>query len=142
MTSPADLDSMNAFLAEPRNAMVAGIRRDGRPQMTPNWFLWDGEHFRISTTTDRAKYKVFSRDQRVQLAIDDATGFSYVLVDGTVEISEDIEAGLPYFRALREKHGSPSQTDAELRAEMERDGRVLLVVTPDRPQSQWLARGF
>ncbi len=44
--TPAKLE---AFLAQPRNVMVAAIRRDGRPQMTPNWFLWDGSRFYIST---------------------------------------------------------------------------------------------
>ena len=49
----ADLSAVEAFLAEPRNVVVAAIRRDGRPQMTPNWFLWDGSRFWISTTKDR-----------------------------------------------------------------------------------------
>jgi hypothetical protein len=40
MTSSASTrEQIEAFLAEPRNAMIAAIRRDGRPQMTPNWFL-------------------------------------------------------------------------------------------------------
>ena len=33
------------FLAEPRNVVVAGIRRDGRPHLSPNWFVWDGQCF-------------------------------------------------------------------------------------------------
>jgi len=142
MTGVVDLEAMNAFLAEPRNAIVAGVRRNGMPQMTPNWFLWDGTRFFISTTRSRAKYRVFSREPRVQLAIDDATGFRYVVLDGRVEISEDIYHGLPYFRDLRHKHGRTEQTDDELRDEMDRDGRVLLIVTPDRPQSEWLSLGF
>ena len=36
-------DKVEAFLAEPRNVMVAGARKDGRPHVTPNWFYWDGE---------------------------------------------------------------------------------------------------
>lgn len=140
----ADLDraKLEAFLAEPRNALVAGIRRDGRPQMTPNWFLWDGARFHVSTTRSRVKYAMFRRDPRVQLAIDDSTGFRYVVIDGTVEIGEDIDAGLPKFQALRAKHGRDNQTLEELRAEMIRDGRVLLSVTPDQPPERWLQMGF
>lgn len=137
-----DLDAMNTFLAEPRNAIVGGIRRDGRLHLTPNWFLWDGERFSVSTTKNRVKYRIFTRDPRVQLAIDDATGFRYVIVDGLVEVSDDVDAGLEYFRALRHKHGRAEQSDEELRAEMLRDDRVLLIITPDRPQAEWLARGF
>lgn len=137
-----DLAAMDAFLAEPRNAVVAAVRSDGRPMMTPNWFLWADGTFSISTTKARAKFRLFSRDPRVQLAIDDSTGFRYVVVDGLVEIADDIDEGLPYFRALRAKHGRDKQNDEELRAEMVRDERVLLVVTPDRPQTEWLCHGF
>lgn len=135
-------DAINAFLAEARNAIVGGIRADGRPHLTPNWFLWDGDRFSISTTKARAKYRIFTRDPRVQLVIDDATGHRYVSVDGTVEISDDVDAGLEHFRSLRHKHGRSEQNDEELRAEMIRDERVLLVITPDKPSSEWLGIGF
>ena len=138
----ADLAALEAFLAEPRNVMVAAIRKDGRPQMTPNWFLWEGGRFLISTTRDRAKYRMFTRDPRVQLAIDDATGFRSVLVDGTAHFDEDIEAALTSIRAIRAKHGRPMGTDDELRAELERDQRVLLVVTPDLPPERWRTVGL
>jgi len=137
-----DIDALNTFLAEPRNTVVGGIRRDGRPHMTPNWFMWTGEHFYISTTKARAKFRIFSQDPRVQLVIDDSTGLRYVAVDGTVEIDDDIETGIGRFRALRAKHGRPAQTDAELRDEIIRDERVFLVITPDKPQPEWLSMGF
>ncbi|MDH4143893.1 MAG: PPOX class F420-dependent oxidoreductase [Acidimicrobiia bacterium] len=140
--SATDLAAMDAFLAEPRNAVVVGLHRDGRPQATPNWFLWDGGKFYISTTKGRLKYRIFRNDPRVQLVIDDSTGFRYVAVDGTVDIGEDVDAGLTYFQRLRAKHGRDTQTLDELRAEMVRDGRVLLIVTPTKPQAEWLSQGF
>ena len=75
-----DIEAMNAFMAEPRNAVVAGIRADGRPHLTPNWFVFDDGKFFISTTNDRAKYRIFNNDPRAQLIIDDVTGFRYVVV--------------------------------------------------------------
>ena len=57
-------DKITAFLAEPRNVIVAGIRKDGRPHLSPNWFFWDGENFYVSTTRKRAKYHIFRRDPR------------------------------------------------------------------------------
>ena len=63
----ASRDKLEEFLAEPRNVIVAGIRKDGRPHVTPNWFLWDGKRFYVSTTRTRAKFKIFSRDPRVEL---------------------------------------------------------------------------
>src|ERR1700751_6353459 len=99
-------DKIEAFLAEPRNIVVAGIRRDGRPQLTPNWFYWDGERFYVSTTRGRAKYAVFRRDRRAQLAIDDPAGMRAVLIRATVEIREDTGAPLSRFRAIRETEGT------------------------------------
>lgn len=142
MSPAADLQAMDAFLAEPRNAIVIGHRKDGRPHATPNWFLWRDGRFFVSTTKDRAKYRVFGNDDRVQLVVDDATGFRYVVIDGRVEISEDVENGLPFFQMLRAKHGRTEQTLEELRAEMIRDQRVLLVIIPSAPQAEWAARGF
>jgi PPOX class probable F420-dependent enzyme len=87
MPGPTELA---AFLAEPFNVQVAGIRKDGRPHLSPNWFYWDGEKFYVSTTRTRAKYKVFRRDSRVELVIDDPAGHRYVGLPGTVEILEDL----------------------------------------------------
>jgi PPOX class probable F420-dependent enzyme len=122
---------------------VAGIRRDGRPQLSPNWFFWDGERFYVSTTRSRAKYAIFRRDKRAQLLVDDSTGFRYVAVPATVDIREDIAAELPRFRAIREKHGltGPDDDNEYLRALAE-EGRVLLSITPDKPMSEWTSTGL
>ena len=106
----ASTEKIGAFLAERRDVIVAGIRRDGRPHLSPNWFYWDGERFYVSTTRGRVKYAIFRRDPRAQLLIDDSTGFRAVLVPATVEIREDIAAELLRFRAIRESTGWRSQT--------------------------------
>ena len=56
-------------MAERRDAVVAGIRRDGRPHLSPNWFCWDGQRFYVSMTRSRVKYAIFRRDPRAQLLI-------------------------------------------------------------------------
>ena len=134
--------SIEAFLAEPRNIIVAGIRRDGRPQLSPNWFYWDGERFYVSTTRDRAKYAIFRRDPRAQLLIDDPAGFRAVLVPATVEIREDLGPELPRFRAIREKYGLAVPDDDEHLRALTAEGRVLLAITPDRPPSEWTSWGL
>jgi PPOX class probable F420-dependent enzyme len=139
MSSSAQLE---AFLAEPRNVIVAGIRKDGRPHLSPNWFVWDGERFYISTTRGRAKYAIFRRDPRVELDIDDATGFRSVLVSGTAEIREDVHAELSRFRAIGQKYGRPDRPDEELAESLIADDRVLLVITPSGPPSAWTAWGL
>ena len=139
MTSPTALE---AFLAEPRNVIVAGIRKDGRPHVSPNWFFWDGARFYISTTRPRVKYKIFTRDPRVELVVDDATGHRYAALSGSVEIREDVKPNLHLFRAIREKHGRLTPPDDELAGDLIADDRVLLVITPSAPQSSWTVVGL
>jgi PPOX class probable F420-dependent enzyme len=138
----ASTDKIEAFLAEPRNVIVAGIRRDGRPHLSPNWFHWDGERFYVSTTRSRVKYAIFRRDPRAQLAVDDSTGFRAVLVPATVEIREDLAAELPRFRAIREKHGMAVPDEQEQLRALSAEGRVLLAITPDLPPSGWTCWGL
>ena len=134
--------ALEAFLAEPRNVIVAGVRKDGRPHLSPNWFYWDGEHFYVSTTRKRAKYTIFRRDPRAELVVDDATGHRYVEVPATVDIREDVPANVSSFRAIREKHGRETPQDDQLAADLIADDRVLLVFTPSVPQSAWTVVGL
>jgi len=138
----ASHEKVEAFLAEPRNVIVAGIRRDGRPHLSPNWFFWDGERFYVSTTRSRVKYAIFRRDPRAQLAIDDSTGFRAVLVPATVEIREDLDAEEAHFRAIREKHGRPIPSREEHLEGLRKEGRVLLVISPDGPPASWTSWGL
>jgi PPOX class probable F420-dependent enzyme len=135
------MSSLSDFLAEPRNVIVAGLRGDGTPHLSPNWFFWDGERFFISTTRDRVKYKIFSRDPRVEMVVDDATGHRYARVSGTVEILEDVHSNLPTVRAIREKHGMTVAADEELAASLIADNRILLAVTPAKPPTEWSVVG-
>ena len=135
MTSPA---ALAAFLAEPRNVIVAGIRKDGRPHLSPNWFFWDGAHFYVSTTRKRAKYTIFRRDPRAELVVDDPEGMRYVEIPTTVEIREDVPAELSRFRAIREKHGRAVPPDDQLAADLIAEDRMLLAITP----SAWTAAGL
>jgi len=139
MSSPA---AVGAFLAEPRNVIVAGIRKDGRPHLSPNWFFWDGAQFYVSTTRKRAKYRIFSRDSRAELVVDDATGHRYVEIPATVEIREDVPGNISLFRAIREKHGRAVPGDDQLAAELIADDRVLLAFTPSTAPSAWTAVGL
>ncbi len=133
---------LDAFLAEPRNVVVAGIRKDGRPHLSPNWFFWDGERFYISTIRGRVKYHVFRRDPRVELSIDDATGFRSVLISGTVEIREDVHQELDHFRAISSKHGRRVTSDEELAKTLIADDRVLLSITPTGSPDTWTTWGL
>jgi PPOX class probable F420-dependent enzyme len=134
--------SLDEFLAQPRNVIVGGIRKDGRPHLSPNWFYWDGESFYVSTTRKRAKYHIFRRDPRAELVVDDPTALRYVGIQATASIREDVRANLAQFRAIRQKHGRPVPPDDELADSLIADDRILLVFTPSAPRSDWTAIGL
>ena len=131
-----DREGIERFLAEPRNVIVGAIRKDGRPQMTPNWFHWDGSQFWISTTKSRYKYRNLTRDPRCQLLFDDGTGV--LLVDGHAEIREDLDSACHVLRAVNTKHGE-SFDEVPMRDAAAAEGRVAVVITPDRRIEEWTA---
>jgi uncharacterized pyridoxamine 5'-phosphate oxidase family protein len=138
----AATDKLNAFLGERRNIVIAGIRRNGEPHLSPNWFSFDGGKFYVSTTRARVKYAIFRNNPRGVVIIDDSTGFRYVRVPVTVEIREDLPAELPRFRAIREKMGVAVPSDEEFLASLRSEGRVLLAMTPDGPPETWTINGL
>lgn len=137
-----DTAKLEAFLAEPRNVVVVGVRADGRPHASPNWFHWDGEAFYVSTTRTRVKYSLFRANPTATLVVDDSTGFRCVTVGARAEVREDVAAELDRFRAIRAKHGVATPPDEEFTASLEAEQRVLLVFRPDRPVASWTAWGL
>ena len=69
---------------------LAVTRADGRPHVTPVWFVLDGDDVILNTGTDSVKGKALRRDPRVCLSVDDQVPpYSFVVIDGVAEISED-----------------------------------------------------
>jgi PPOX class probable F420-dependent enzyme len=87
-------EEWKAFLtAEPRTGKLGTVRKDGRPHVAPIWFdLDDGGSIVFTTGADTLKGRSIRRDAGVCLCVDDERPpFSFVIVDGTVEISEDLD---------------------------------------------------
>ena len=83
-----------AFLTEqPRTAKLATVRADGRPHVAPIWIDLDDDGAVVFTTfADSLKGKSIRRDARVCLCVDDdRPPFSFVIIEGRVEISEDLD---------------------------------------------------
>ncbi len=129
--------TVESFLAEKRNATMATIREDGTSQLTPVWFVWDGEQFLISITSERAKYKNLARDARMSLCIDDVTDYGYVTAEGKAEIREkDIWDDT---RKILVKYRGEEGGDAYLKT-MKTQQRVLVVMKPTRMETVGLAK--
>ena len=81
-------EKFQELLSQPNNAIIAVSRPSGGPQLTPVWYLWDGEAFYFSTTRDRSKYPNIKRNPSISLIIDDLAKHTYIAAYGKAEIFE------------------------------------------------------
>ncbi|MDG0866870.1 PPOX class F420-dependent oxidoreductase [Candidatus Lucifugimonas marina] len=77
------------YLSERTNMVLATIRKDGRPQLSPVWFIWQDGEFLISTTPSTAKWKNLLRDQRCTGVVDAPNG-RYISVSGVAEMWTEV----------------------------------------------------
>ena len=80
---------ISEFLAPSRIAVMATINRNGTPQLTPNWYHYDGEVLTFVTTKERVKYLNLRRDPRISICIY-ATPLAsdYVVIRGKATVSD------------------------------------------------------
>ncbi|HJP28227.1 MAG TPA: PPOX class F420-dependent oxidoreductase [Dehalococcoidia bacterium] len=88
MTNNMKTTAAEAFLASEPNMILATIRKDGRPQLSPVWFIWRDDMFLISTTLTTAKWNNLVRDQRCTGIIDNPDG-RYISIIGVAEMSTE-----------------------------------------------------
>jgi len=84
-----------SFLSEGRRTgKLAVVRRDGRPMVTPVWFLVDDDEALVFMTMSTSlKARAIAREPRVSLAVDvEQPPYAYARVDGTAELIDDQEA--------------------------------------------------
>lgn len=145
-------EAMDEFLARPIIAVVATMRREGRPYLVPVWFHWkeavpgtqplpervgpsykDGE-FWLTGTYSRVWCKHIFHDPRVSLCIESTDPVSrFVSVDcDAVPVEDDI---WPVSSELAHKYvgGRPGATEADVEkflANMKTEPRLLFRLTP------------
>ena len=124
----AELDE---FLATSRIAIVATNSSTGFPQVTPNWFNWDGERLSISMTKDRLKYKILRYDPKMTVLIyAEPMASDYVLLRGHVKIQDDDGIWGPT-RTILERHMTADEVDTYIEQMQKAEPRVLLWLTPE-----------
>lgn len=86
-------DERDTFLRQPvRPGVVATTRADGRPHAAPVWYDVDGDVIVFTTGADTVKGRNLARDPRMTLCVQDqAPPFSFVMVEGTVELIDDLD---------------------------------------------------
>ena len=82
-----ELSQAIQWAADRKLAVLITIRADGRPQSSDIVYALDDGVFVISVTAGRAKTANLRRDPRAVLHLSDEERWSYVSLDGTVELS-------------------------------------------------------
>ena len=137
---PVVPDDIARLLASRQNGVLATLRRDGRPQLSVVTYAWypddDGrELVRISTVDGRAKVANLHRDPRASFLVSDASGWSYAVVEGAVELSpvatsHDDEAVEELIRVYRDAAGEHPDW-ADYRRAMVEDHRLVARLVVD-----------
>lgn len=123
------------FLAAQPNLVLGTIRRDGSPQASPLWYLWDGGRFLVSTIRRTAKWANLVRDPRCSVCVDEPETGRMVVAYGSADLIEG-EGVRAITRDLVAKYypGNPGSTDGHMERIFGGDApeRVLIAVRPDR----------
>jgi PPOX class probable F420-dependent enzyme len=95
-------DEWRAFVSHgTRTGKLATVRHDGRPHVVPIWFVLDGDDLVFTTVAGSVKAKAMRRDSRVCLCVDDERPpYGFVMIDGTVTLSEDRDELLRFAIAI------------------------------------------
>lgn len=129
---------IETFLEAPRHAILATNRRDGPPQLSPVWYVFQEGLFYISIGLGTAKHRNLQRDPRVSLCVDgghpDARA---VMIYGAAEL---VKGDHPLRQEMRWRiirHYHESEEAARRYAnEVEALPSVLVIVTPQKIISQ------
>ncbi len=124
-----DLHRALAFADGRRNAVLTTLRSDGRPQQSVIFYLAAGDRFTISITDGRAKTRNLRRDPRATLFVPGDDVFTWVSLDGHVELSpvavapDDavVDQLVEYYRGANGEH---DDWDSYRRAMVD-DGRLV-----------------
>ncbi len=137
MTADTGTD-LHALLAEARLGVLATIKSDGRPQLSPVTPFYDREAgtVQVSMTEGRAKTANLRRDPRAALEVTSSDGWAWATAEGAVELvgpgtdpeGPEVDALVAYFRAAAGEHPDWD----EYRAVMVSDRRVLMTMRVDR----------
>lgn len=126
-----------ALLAESRLGVLATIKADGRPQLSPVMPFYDreAEVIYVSMTEGRAKTANLRRDPRATLEVTSPDGYSWATAEGVATLvgpgddpyGPEVEALVDYYRKAAGEHPDWE----EYRSVMVSDRRVLMTMTVD-----------
>ena len=128
-----DREAALEFIRHHHHAVLATVRSDGEPQLSPVAAGVDDDGFVVVSTRETAvKTKNLSRRPRASLVpLSDGFFGEWTQVEGPVEIvhlPDAMEGLISYYRQLSGEHPDWD----EYRAAMVNDGRIALILRPER----------
>ncbi len=130
------LDRALRFIAPRHQAVLATIKRDGRPQLSSVlYFLDDDGRIKISVTQTRVKTINLRRDPRATLLVLGPDFWQYAVVEGTCLFIQG-PGVLAALRHYYERVSGPHPDWEEYDAAMIREQRLLLSISVDRAYGQ------
>lgn len=126
-------DQRRAFLlAGTRTGVLSTVRADGQPHAAPVWFTLDGDDVVFTTGASTAKGRNLRRDPRAVITVDDsAPPYSYVIIRGQVELSDDLDALLRWATVLGGRYMGAERAE-EFGRRNAVPGELLVRLHPDR----------
>lgn len=126
-------DEVRRFLMTgTRTGKLATIRADGRPHVAPVWFVLDGDDLVFTTSKDTVKAHNLRRDGRAAMSVDDQRPpYSFVVVEGTVTTSDDLEEMLPWATRIGGRYMGDDRAEAFGRRNAV-PGELLLRLSPTK----------
>lgn len=88
-----DVQVRSFLAAEPaRPAILSSVRKDGRAHAAPVWYALDRDQVCFNTAVDTVKGRILRRTGYAVLTVqDDRPPFSYLTVEGPVELVDDLD---------------------------------------------------
>jgi PPOX class probable F420-dependent enzyme len=125
------------LLAESRLGVLATIKSDGLPQLSPvtPYYDQDAGVIYVSITEGRAKTANLRRDPRAALEVTSSDGWAWATAEGTVTLTgpgidphgPEVDALVDYYRSAAGEHPDWD----EYRSVMVSDRRVLMALAVD-----------
>ena len=126
------------LLAASRLGILATIKSDGRPQLSPvtPFYHRDSDTIYVSMTEGRAKTANLRRDPRAAIEVTSSDGWAWATAEGSVTLigpgsdphGPEVEALVEYYRSAAGEHPDWD----EYRSVMVSDRRVLMTLTVER----------
>ncbi|MFN2104239.1 MAG: pyridoxamine 5'-phosphate oxidase family protein [Candidatus Promineifilaceae bacterium] len=84
--NPARWRAMEGRLGRETEIWMATVRHDGRPHLTPMWFVWLNEKIYVSTPSQAQKFINMRHNQSVALSLTDA--LNVIIIEGEAHVAD------------------------------------------------------